>query len=225
MKAIFVAGAGTDIGKTYVSAGLLRCMRAHGQSARALKPVMSGFDPARAAESDAGRLLAALGRPATAAEIAAIAPFRYAAPLAPDAAARREGRTLMLDDILLVCRDALAAPGGPLLIEGVGGVMSPIARDATGLDLARALGLPVLLVAGTYLGAISHALTAALAVRGAGLEIAALVVNESAVESVGVAETLDALGRFAPDIPITTIERDAPTEAFAAVARACRWMD
>ena len=220
MTSFFVAGAGTDIGKTYISAGLLRHLRARGFHARALKPVMSGFDPARAAESDAGRLLTALGRTATSTEIEAISPFRYAAPLAPDAAARREGRSLVMADILPVCRAALAEPGGPLLIEGVGGVMSPIAQDATGLDLARALGLPLLLVAGTYLGAISHALTAVTAVRAAGLPVAALVVNESAVDSVGVAETLDALGRFAPGVSLTPIARDAPPDAFAAIARA-----
>ena len=220
MTSFFVAGAGTNIGKTYISAGLLRHLRARGAHPRALKPVMSGFDPARAAESDAGRLLTALGRTATSAEIEAISPFRYAAPLAPDAAARREGRSLVMADILPVCRAALAERGGPLLIEGVGGVMSPIAQDATGLDLARALGLPLLLVAGTYLGAISHALTAMTAVRAAGLPVAALVVNESAVDSVGIAETLDALGRFAPGVSLTPIARDAPPDAFAAIARA-----
>ena len=225
MNAIFIAGTGTDVGKTYVTAGLLRSLRAGGVATRALKPALSGFDPARAAESDAGVLRNALGRSTSAAEIDAISPFRFAAPLAPDAAARREGRTLALADILPVCRAALAEPGGPLLIEGVGGVMSPIARDATGLDLARALGLPVLLVAGTYLGAISHALTAVVAIRAAGLAIKAIVVNESATDSVGIPDTLDALARFATEIALISIGRDASAADFAAIARALGGMD
>ena len=88
---LFITATGTDIGKTYVTAGLLRAGRRAGIAVDALKPVLSGYDPADAETSDAGVLLAALDRPITAATIAAMSPWRFAAPLSPDRAAEREG--------------------------------------------------------------------------------------------------------------------------------------
>ena len=69
MTALFITATGTDIGKTYVVSGLIRHWRAAGRTVEALKPVVSGFDPAAAADSDTGTLLTALGRPVTPAEI------------------------------------------------------------------------------------------------------------------------------------------------------------
>ena len=91
---VFVTATGTDIGKTFVACGLIRALRRKGRAAAALKPVLSGFEPAEAEGSDSGRLLAALGRPVTPDEIARISPWRFAAPLSPDMAALREKRTL-----------------------------------------------------------------------------------------------------------------------------------
>ena len=78
MTAFFITATGTDIGKTFVASGLIRQWRAAGQQVDALKPVATGFDPASAAASDAGVLLAALGRPVTPAEIDRISPWRFA---------------------------------------------------------------------------------------------------------------------------------------------------
>jgi len=89
MSAIFITATGTDIGKTFVAAGLIRHWRAAGRTVEALKPVVTGFDPAAAAASDPGVLLTALGRPVTPAEIDSLAPWRFTAPLSPDMAARR----------------------------------------------------------------------------------------------------------------------------------------
>ena len=93
MSAIFITATGTDIGKTFVAAGLIRHLRAAGRSVDALKPVVTGFDPLDAAASDTGVLLSALGRPVTPAEIDRISPWRFRAPLSPDMAARRENRS------------------------------------------------------------------------------------------------------------------------------------
>jgi dethiobiotin synthetase len=197
MKTLFVAGVGTEIGKTYVTAGIVSHLRARGVEARALKPVASGYDARDARASDPGVLLAAMGLPVDARHLDAISPFRFAAPLAPDMAARREGRTLLMRPIVDFCRDAIGAAEGPIFVEGAGGVMSPMAEDGTCLDLAAHLSLPVLLVTGTYLGAISHTLTAAAALREAKVACAGIVVNESA-QGVGIADTIDALARFLP---------------------------
>src|SRR3546814_8288949 len=91
---------------------------------------LSGFDPATRATSDAGVLLSALDLPVTEASLDRMSPWRFRAPLSPDMAAAREGRTVPFDDLVDHCRDRLAAAAGPLLIEGVGG----------GLEIGRAHG-------------------------------------------------------------------------------------
>ena len=222
MSALFVTGTGTDIGKTFVTVGLLRHLRGRGFEARALKPVASGYDPENAAASDPGVLLAAMGMAPNAENIASITTFRFAAPLAPDMAARREGRVLRLGEIVDFCRARIAAASGPLLIEGVGGVMSPVAEDGTGLDLLAALGCPALLVGGSYLGAISHALTAARALAAAGIGLRAIVVNESEASAVDLDETRQAIERFHGAAPAISVARGASHDgdAFLALARA-----
>ena len=181
--AVFVAGAGTEVGKTYVTAALTRRLRGQGRAVRALKPLASGVpaldDPAFA-DSDTARLLAAQGLAVTHEAVEACSPWRFAAPLAPDQAAALEGRSLALADLVAWCRARIAASRGTLLIEGVGGLMSPVTDAATGLDWLRALDIPVLLVAGSYLGAISHALTACETLRHHGASPLAVVVSESA---------------------------------------------
>jgi len=205
--ALFVAGAHTDIGKTHVACALIRAARAQGVSCDAFKPVLSGFDPADWAASDAGRLLAALDRPPG--DLDAISPLRFAAPLAPPMAARREGRRLEIAEILDRCRAWLAAnPAELRLLEGAGGLMSPIAEDGMALDLPAQLALPSILVGGGYLGAVSHTLTALEAMRARGLPVLAVVASEDAgAGAPAFAETLGMLRTFAGDVPVIAAER------------------
>jgi dethiobiotin synthetase len=223
VSTLFVTATGTDVGKTFITAGLIRHLRAAGRSVEALKPVMSGFDPASPENSDAGQLLAALGRPVTPQSLDAIAPLRFAAPLAPDMAARREGRLLDLEEILLASHARIAGALAPVIIEGVGGVMSPVAEDATCLDWIVDLGGPALLVTGSYLGAISHALTAASVLQARGVAIAAVVVNESLGSTVPLALGRDDLARFLPGLPLLACPRGAQPDdpIFAEIAQAC----
>ena len=92
MTAFFVTSTGTDIGKTYVGCGLLSHWRAKGRKVDAYKPLLSGFDPAQLVESDAGRLLTALGRPVDAETLDQVSPWRYAAAISADAAAAKDER-------------------------------------------------------------------------------------------------------------------------------------
>jgi dethiobiotin synthetase len=204
---VFVAGAHTDVGKTHIACALIRAARAKGIACDAFKPVLSGFNPDRAAESDAARLLAALGRPIDG--IDAVSPLRFAAPLAPPMAARREGLRLEMTEILDRCRAWLAASGATLkVLEGAGGLMSPIAEDGTALDLPLALALPSILVGGGYLGAVSHTLTALEVMRGRGLPVLAVVASEDAdPASPAFPETLEMLRAFAGDVPVITARR------------------
>jgi dethiobiotin synthetase len=198
VSAVFIAGTGTNIGKTFVTAALIHTLRHSEKPVDALKPVVSGFDPAQPGSSDPGILLTALGQPTTIATLDRIAPWRFAAPLSPDMAARREGTALDFAALLRFTRGKIETASGTLLIEGVGGIMVPLDETHTTLDWMAALDLPVLLVAGSYLGALSHALTAFAALGQRQLRILAVVVNESPGSGVDLAETVATLRRFVP---------------------------
>ncbi|HLH88563.1 MAG TPA: dethiobiotin synthase [Xanthobacteraceae bacterium] len=207
MSAFFITATGTDVGKTFVARGLIRALRARGRVVAALKPIVSGFEPAEAAGSDGGLLLAALGREPTLEAIAEISPWRFRAPLSPDMAAAREKRKLDYPRLIEFCRAAIAADHDCLLIEGIGGLMSPADSDHTMLDWMKALRLPVILVGGSYLGTISHTLTALDTLARHELAVTALVISESAGSPVRLDETRDTIARFAPKIDIITVPR------------------
>lgn len=216
MRTRFVTSSGTEIGKTFVAASLCAQLRARGRGVAALKPVVSGWDAAAAAASDPGILLAALGVPASAAAVEAISPWRFAAPLSPDMAARREGRRIDFDALVAFCRAAMTRAHDDLLIEGVGGVMAPVGERHTVRDWIAALGVPALLVVGSYLGTISHTLTALAALREAGIPIDAVVVVESPDQPVPVAETAAAIGRFADGLRVATLARSPAGTPYSA---------
>ena len=204
MRSLFVAGTGTDIGKTHVACALIRAVRGRGLSIDAFKPVVSGFDPADPEASDPGRLAQALGE---ADALPRISPRRYRAPLAPNLAARLEGDTLQLADLVDDCRDRLGSPDRDLLlIEGAGGVMSPLTDDATNLDLMVALNLPILLVAGSYLGTVSHVLTALEVIRARDLAVSAVVMSES-LAAPDLVQTGQMLRSFEASAPLILVPR------------------
>jgi dethiobiotin synthetase len=207
MGAIFVTSTGTNIGKTFVAAGLIRVCRDRGVVVHALKPVVSGFESATAETSDPGLLLKALGRPRSAAEIERVAPWRFRAPLAPDLAAAREGRTLDFGALIAFCRNAMRTCEGTLYIEGVGGVMAPLDADHTVLDWMALLGVPLLLVTGSYLGSISHTLTALHVLAQHKLDVATIIVSESAQSPVALEDTIQSLRRFSGAIPLVGLPR------------------
>lgn len=77
MAALFITGTGTDIGKTYVTAGLIRALRASGRAVEVLKPVVSGFDPQAPDGSDPAVLLEALGMTWSAEALEHISPWQF----------------------------------------------------------------------------------------------------------------------------------------------------
>jgi dethiobiotin synthetase len=215
MSAFFVTATGTDIGKTFVTAGLIRHLRGQNCSVSALKPVVSGFEDRSSVESDPGVLLTALGRPINNEEIERIAPWRFAAPLSPDMAAGRDGKAIDFHALVKFCQEAVSASKGILFIEGVGGIMVPLNHKHTTLDWMVAVRLPIILVTGTYLGTLSHTLTALEVLRAHNLQLAALVMNESAASTVSPAETAASIKRFAPGIRTILLPRHADAAAFA----------
>jgi dethiobiotin synthetase len=207
MTAYFVTSTGTDIGKTFVTAGLIRHLRGAGTTVDALKPVVSGYDSSVAETSDPAVLLAALGRPVSAAEVERIAPWRFRAPLSPDLAAAREGRSIEFERLIAFSRAAVAASTGILFIEGVGGIMVPLNAERTVLDWMAALKIPLLLVVGGYLGTISHTLTALDVIAQRKLAVAAIVVSESERNPVELADTVASIARFSDGVEVIGLPR------------------
>ena len=211
MGAYFVTATGTDIGKTFVSACLLRHWRLAGQSPDAFKPLVSGFDPADPVGSDPAALIAALGLDLTPDTLDRVSPWRFRAPLAPNMAARLEGRLVPYAAMLAACRRRIDTANGPLLVEGVGGVMAPVDDGRTVLDWMADLRLPAILVAGTYLGTISHILTAVEVLGARGLRLAALVLSQTPDATIPAADMIAALRPFLGDgVPVLHLPRLPP---------------
>lgn len=207
MTAIFVTATGTDIGKTFVTAGLVRHLRGAGRTVEAIKPVVTAFDPDRAATSDPGILLAAMDRPIDQDEIAKIAPWRYRAALSPDMAARLEGEQLDFTKLGEFSLRAVLTRRDVLFIEGVGGIMAPLDDEHTVLDWMQILRLPLILVAGSYLGTISHTLTALDALLRRELTVLTIVVNETEGSTVPLDDTVTAIRRFVYPINVMPVPR------------------
>jgi dethiobiotin synthetase len=207
-RAYFITATGTDLGKTWVAAGLVRACIDRDVAARAIKPVMSGYDEANPAAGDAGVLLQKVGAGATAEAVAAIAPWRFKAALSPDRAGALEGKAIDFAALVEWCRAQVDAIDGLLLIEGIGGVMVPLDERNTVRELIAVLGIPVLLVAGSYLGALSHTLTALASLREAGIVPAAIVLNESPGSRVSLEDSAASLAPHLDAVPLLALRRD-----------------
>ncbi|MEO1136556.1 MAG: dethiobiotin synthase [Pseudomonadota bacterium] len=206
-KAYYVTATGTEIGKTFIAAALLRAARQSGYSVHAIKPLMSGFSRSALGACDAGQLLIGCGRDVTAQTVDAICLHSFTEPLAPNVAARRAG--VALDDATLVkfCEQGLAAPHDLTLIEGAGGVLSPATDTLLQADLAARLSLPVILISADYLGTVSHTLSAMEALEKRGLKIAAAIISEP-VSGANPRAMAEELARWRPETPFLTAPHD-----------------
>jgi len=220
MSAVFITATGTDIGKTFVTAGLIRHIRGSGGAIAAVKPIVSGFDPEAWQESDPAVLLAALGRPVVLAEVERISPWRFKAPLSPHLASAREGRTIVFRDVVEFCRKSIAVDRGMVLIEGIGGIMVPLDDRHTVLDIMSMLRIPAILIAGSYVGTISHTLSALEVMARRNLDIAAVVISASEGSAASLEDTVASIAQFADAIDVIGLPRlPAGTSDHPALAR------
>lgn len=170
MRGLFVTGTGTGVGKTILSAVLLAAMRAAGEPVRAYKPVVTGLDePPGEWPHDHELLALAAGM-----EPEEVAPLRYGPAVSPHLAARMAGE--VIDPAALVARAGEHADR-TLVVEGVGGLLVPLAEGYNVRDLAVGLGLPVVIAASPGLGTINHTLLTIESARVAGLDVRAVVVT------------------------------------------------
>lgn len=183
---LFITGTDTGVGKTVVTAGLALLLRKRGLDVGVMKPIETGCS-SRSGLPDVRRQSGRRIGPDTRFLMAAakayddpdlIAPYRLKAPLAPLIAAERERISIDLHRIA----DAyhrLAAQHAVMLVEGIGGLMVPIARHATVLDLIRLLKLPILIVAANRLGTLNHTLLTLQCAEQAGMMVRGIVFNQT----------------------------------------------
>lgn len=217
LRGYFVTGTDTEVGKTTLCAGLARAWhRASGLRIAALKPVAAGLDE-QGRNDDVQRLVAAGSAGLTAAEVG---PLQLREPCAPHLAAELEGRRIE-PQALLAALHAAAAKADAVLVEGVGGFRVPLAPGWDSADLARDLGLPVILVVGLRLGCINHALLTAEAVRARGLTLAGWVATDLAPAVPHRAGNLAALqaGLAAPCLGTVPYLEPPTADAVAAYIR------
>ena len=183
MRGLFVTGTDTGVGKSIVSASLIAAMVAAGESVRAYKPVVTGLDePPDVSTGEAWppdhELLASVAgmRPED------VSPLRFGPAVSPNLAADLAGVRMDPAELLSHARTS-AEPPNPaareetLVVEGVGGLLVPLADEYTVCDLAVAIGLPVVIAARPGLGTINHTLLTLQAARGAGLKVLAVVLT------------------------------------------------
>ncbi|MEW6598526.1 MAG: dethiobiotin synthase [Pseudomonadota bacterium] len=200
IRPLLVVGTDTGVGKTIVSAALVGQLRAH-----YWKPVQSGLE--EETDSELVRRLCGL-------EFDPVLPeaYRLQTPCSPHEAARIDG--------VEIDPDRLVPPrvAGPLVIEGAGGVLTPLRLDLVYADVFARWNARAVVVARTSLGTINHCLLTLEAVRTRGVEIAGVVfsgeaepVAEAAIEAIG---RVRRLGRLSPVDPLTA----ATLQAAAAEA-------
>ena len=172
---LFIVGTDTEVGKTYVAAQIARQLHASGKRVGVYKPVASGYGDNHSEPSDAETLWLAAGRPG---DLEAVCPQRFQAPLAPPLAAEAEGRQVDAD-LLRSGLDYWKQSSEIILVEGAGGIMSPLTEEEFVADLAYELGYPLVLVVPNQLGVINQtlqSLIAAVTFRD-GIPVAGIVVN------------------------------------------------
>lgn len=209
MKSLFITASGTEVGKTFVTTLLIRQLRAKGHAVCALKPVVTGFANETADDSDTRHLLDALGQAMSAENIASVSPWRFTAPLAPNMAAIREQRSVDLAQLVAFCNAARGGMENYLLIEGVGGVLVPLNARQTVRDWIMELKMPALLVTGSYLGSISHTLSALEALQAKDIPVTGIVVSESPASPAPLAETVETLDHFSGGVRVQALLRGA----------------
>ena len=175
-KGIFVTATDTGVGKTIVAGAMVAALRARGVRACGAKPIESGCVP----NPVIGTLMPADGvflQKASGGQesLDLICPVRFEAPLAPLAAAQEAGEVVRVEEALKAV-DELQGKYDTLIVEGIGGLMVPVAERYMVSDMARDIGYPLIVVASPFLGTINHTLLTVRRAQDEGLEVEGVVL-------------------------------------------------
>lgn len=223
MTGLFITGTDTGVGKTFVARGLAGALRQRGAHVGVMKPVETGCGPSnQRSPSDAAALATAAG---SRLDLAYICPYQLEAPLAPDVAARLEN--IRVDPQSIVARyHEIASSHDITLVEGAGGLLVPIVARYTMADLADDLGIPLVVVVDSKLGAINHTLLTLEAAASREIEVCGYVINHTSDKPDMASETNAALlGRSTDVACLGRIEWNpaAVNDPTAVISTALDW--
>lgn len=220
MKSLLITGTDTGVGKTWVARALSYALVAAGRRVVAVKPVETGCAGARSHLEDGALLAAATGQAEPRAAL-----IRLAADVAPALAAEREGETIDLDALVLRI-EALSDAVDVLLVEGSGGLLSPITWEWTIVDLARLLGATALVVGQDRLGTINHTQLTLSALELAGLEVTGIVLTSPEAPDDSAGSNAASIARLSGIDRVLTLPRENdPSAAAEAVGPVLAWLD
>lgn len=212
----FITGTDTGCGKTEITLGLMQLLQDHGRSVLGMKPVASGALPTKEGlrNEDAKRI-----QQQSSLQVAysLINPFAFAPPIAPHLAAEQAGVEIRFARIL-DCYQQLSAKADLVLVEGVGGWRVPLGPAGDLSDLAKAMGLPVILVVAVRLGCINHALLTVESIRSKELTLAGWVATIMEPDMLELQGNLATLRRSiaAPCIGVVPHMQPVATQTIAA---------
>jgi dethiobiotin synthetase len=182
----FVTGTDTGVGKTLIAGAIANWFVRRGKRVGVCKPCATGCEHRREGlvSPDAEFLAVHANSPFP---LDMICPQRYAEPLAPAIAAERAKQPIDWPAIDRALRE-ISGASDVMIVEGVGGLLVPMDRKTTVLDMIQWLNLPTIIVARPALGTINHTLLTARILRETGAKIAGVVINQYPAEMPGVAE-------------------------------------
>jgi dethiobiotin synthetase len=223
-KGLFITGTGTGVGKTYVGALIARTLRNAGLRVGVYKPAASGCEMRDGAlvSPDAVALWEAAGKAGT---LERVCPQVFAAPLAPHLAARAEGRRIDAK-LLRAGIEYWSETSEVVLVEGAGGLMSPLSDEDYNADLAAEFGFQLVVVAANELGVINATLQTLItaATYCDGLDVAGVVLNSATRrdDDASIESNADELARRCVPPLLATVEHGGGFDRAVDWAALCR---
>ncbi|MDT8364274.1 MAG: dethiobiotin synthase [Nitrosomonas sp.] len=211
----FVTGTDTGAGKTTVSCAFLHAFARRGNTVVGFKPVAAGC------ENENGRDAISLQRASNiVAPQTLINPYALALPIAPHIAAEKADIRIDLT-VIRQAFDILRARAQIVIAEGVGGFLVPLGDEYDTGDLAKLLGLPIILAVGMRLGCINHALLSAQAIQSRGLPLAGWVANQLEPAMPYISENINTLRARLPCplLGVLPFQPSVDTESLAGLLR------
>lgn len=179
MKSLFITGTDTGIGKTVFTCALASALKSSGINVGVMKPFATGIPQKNGFKSEDAELLvrhSGANDPES-----MINPYFFPIPTSPYRAAKKLGKTIDVD-LVLSSYEKLQASHDIVLVEGIGGILTPILRDYFVADLVKDLNLDVLMVTGTKMGSVNHTLLALNLCKKYGINVLGLIINQTDTE-------------------------------------------
>lgn len=185
-KGIFITGTDTGVGKTFVAAGIIKAIRGKGINICPMKPVETGckIKNGKLAPADAIKLLRASGMEES---LDIVNPYRFRQPLAPAVAAENEGLVIKKGKIISAYNRLLKSYDF-IVIEGAGGIMTPVYKKYLCLDMIKDLALPLIIVSRPGLGTINHTLLTIEAARSRRINVYGVIINHASMAGKDLSE-------------------------------------